>query len=405
MSVLLSHPMAGATVASGTHPLPPRRMVAGLRLQMLKISLWIRVIHIAVRISSPATTWRVLRGLLAMLRQVRSGHRTSKCVPSGAGTHRWDLYAPRYPSLAFDRFVEGELNRIVPLTARGTLQTVYLAITKKCGLRCEHCFEWNALNGAESLSSADLMAMGAKFSAAGATQIFLTGGEPLHRLADIERLAGARINHLDCWIITSGVGLSAEVARRLAASGMAGIVLSLDHWEPASHDAFRGRRGTFAGVEDAARCCTEAGLLVALSLCATRQFTTRENLDRYLDLASRLGAGFIQILEPKAVGHYEGKDVALDSSQLDLLERFHDEVNYDRRFHRAPIICYPDLIKRRVGCLGSGRRFLYVDTDGEVHPCPFCRNRAGNAVYDDAATIIDTLQTRGCPRSCGSASQ
>ena len=53
---------------------------------------------------------------------------------------------------------------------------------------------------------------------------------------------------------------------------------------------------------------------------------------QYAELAKQWGVSFIQILEPKAVGHYAGKDVFVDDGQIQMLEDFFTTYNYDKAY-------------------------------------------------------------------------
>jgi MoaA/NifB/PqqE/SkfB family radical SAM enzyme len=204
------------------------------------------------------------------------------------------------------------------------------------------------------------------------------------------------------WIITSGQGMDDTLASDLAEAGLQGVVLSLDHWDPDLHDAFRGRPGTFRGALAAAGMARAAGLDLALSLCPTRAFMAREeNLWRYAALARDLGAGQILVVEPKAAGHFTGESVELDEAALARFERFYQEVEFGPRHRDLPVFTAPGLVGRRSQCLGNGDRFLYLDPAGEVHPCQFCRGSVGNACTEDLGVLATRLRSTGCPHeSC-----
>jgi len=117
---------------------------------------------------------------------------------------------------------------------------------------------------------------------------------------------------------------------------------------------------------------------------------------QYAELAKSMGVSFIQMLEPRAVGHYDGKDVLLDAVHTRILEEFYLKMNYRRKFRKYPIVCYHGYYQRRTGCFGSGNRSVYVDTDGDLHACPFCRTKMGNALIDDLDETIGQLAAAGC---------
>jgi len=51
-----------------------------------------------------------------------------------------------------------------------------------------------------------------------------------------------------------------------------------------------------------------------------------------------------------------------------------------------------------MGCFGAGNRYLYIDSTGEIHACPFCQNSAGNAVNVKIEDAVSTLRTFGCQK-------
>lgn len=371
-------------------------IVSGWRFRGVIAALWIRAVVAAVRGHGLRGSVRALRGLRRLTTATRAGNTMRKVVRNGA-RYSFDIYTPAFPSPAAERFLEQEIRRNADPATGNVLQTAIVAITKECPLRCEHCCEWENLNGAEVLTREDLRGMVGSLRGRGVTQIFFTGGEPLRRAADLLDAAGDAGHSIDCWIITSGVGLTAPLARQLAAARFTGLVISVDHWNAERHDAFRGRRGAFDAAMAAADHATAAGLLVAFSVCPTRELAQREELERYAALARAKRASFIQIMEPRAVGHYEGRDVLLSAPELRTLETFSDWMNFDPANDGGPIVTYPALYQRRHGCLGAAERYLYLDTNGDAHACPFCRHSRGNVVRDGLDEVVRGLRERGCP--------
>jgi MoaA/NifB/PqqE/SkfB family radical SAM enzyme len=274
------------------------------------------------------------------------------------------------------------------------LPSAFLAITRRCALGCAHCSEWDTLRQPDTLSVGDLLEIVARMLAAGVPQIQISGGEPLLRLDAVEAICRSARDACDLWVLTSGAPLTAELAQRLRAAGATGVMVSLDHWDSTEHDAFRGIPGTFDRAVMGTRHAAAAGLVVALSLTATRGFISADNLERYAALAQRLGAGFIQVLEPRAVGRWAGADVALTNEQVALLEAFDHSMNQERP--EMPLVDYPGLGQRRDGCWGAGDRYLFVDADGGLHACPFCRGTVGSCLVESLEALRDRLRVRGC---------
>ena len=137
-------------------------------------------------------------------------------------------------------------------------------------------------------------------------------------------------------------------------------------------------------------------MVVALSLCVTKEFTTIDNLMTYANLAKKLGVSFIQLLEPRAVGHYSGIDVSLTEEQISILEKFYLEMNYNPKYKNYPLISYHGFSQRRQGCYGAGNRTFYVDTEGDINACPFCQKKSGSVLDNDFELSLKELQNTGC---------
>lgn len=306
-------------------------------------------------------------------------------------------HIPGFPSGALDRFMEGELIRQNGNPhQRFLMNTAIFAITSRCSLQCVHCFEWDNLDVREHLQIEDLMVILEKLEMMGLTHIQFGGGEPLVRFMDLLILIERASLSMDCWLLTSGFGLTSRKAIELKKAGLTGASISLDHWDEAMHNQFRNHDKSFEWVREAVQNCREAGIIVTLAFCATREFTTRENVMRYYELAKEWGAGFIKILEARKTGKFRGKDVTLTSGQVNMLMDFYKESYHDPAYCDYPVVMFPGFDQRQVGCLGAGNRYLYIDSKGEIHACPFCHGSAGNAVKDSISEAAGRLSKSGC---------
>lgn len=373
----------------------PKNRSTGSRQILIRRLIWINILFVALRVfKNPFVAIKNLNAL----RQLRNRYRSNKALPKYArsGKRYFVNYnTPGWPSPAFNRYAAHQLRRFSAAPVP-TLHTLVFAITKKCGFQCEHCCEWLNLNKAETLSKEDLLLIIHRFHALGIAQVQLSGGEPLNRLHDIYFLLDNAPKGIDFWLYTTGHSLTQSKARSLKESGLTGITISLDHCEEEKHNAFRGIKDAFEKAIQAARFAREQDMLVCFSLCATREFISEENLLKYAALARQLDVSFIQVLEPKAVGHYAGKDVLLNNEQQLILETFTDTFNYDPAYAAYPTIVYHDYNKRRFGCSGSGADYVYVDTDGHVHTCPFCQQKLFSAFDDALPGLLLQMKTSGC---------
>ena len=368
-------------------------MVTGPAVWAARAGTFLRATRLAFRDRPPAVAASAVRDLIVAVARRRGFPLPRRRVRAG-GRVFLDPTVPGWPSPALDRFVAGELERIAPTrVGPPPLHLAILAVTRRCPLRCQHCSDWDLLAPEEALTIAELVRIAEDLSGLGVVHLELTGGEPMLRLEAVEAVCRALGPAVDVWVLTSGAGLDAGSAGRLRDAGAVGVAVSLDHWDPARHDAFRGVEGTFERAVEGARAAAAAVRVVALSLSATRE-TRVDDVARLARLARDLGAGFLRILEPRAVGRWAGQDVRLRPEELGLLLRFAQACNAEAS--DLPVIDLPALGQRAVGCFGAGDRYLFVDPTGAVHACPFCRGEAGSARDGGLADAVTRLRARGC---------
>lgn len=378
-------------------PIVPQRILSGIRMKLVRLSIRFVILTILIKnYRNVKVVFNIMKAFNRMRRKVLGDKQINK-VAYVDKKYYWDLYTPGYGSKAFNSFFEGEANRVVPLLKKTKRFTnIFVAFTKKCPLQCQHCFEWDALNGKEKLTLTDIKNIVRKFQDKGTSQIQLTGGEPLLRVNDIIEILKSSRPETEFWVLTSGYNLTNENAKKLKNAGLTGVVISLDHFDPTQHNQFRRFNKAYEWVERSVKNSLAVNLVAALSICVTRTFVTEGNLMQYAELAKFLGVSFIQILEPKAVGHYQGIDVALKEEHEKIIEDFYFKMNYEKKYSKYPIVTYHGYHQRQIGCFGSANRNLYVDTDGDLHACPFCQKKMGNALSDDLDVSIENLQKKSC---------
>lgn len=307
------------------------------------------------------------------------------------------LNVPGWPSEAFESFIKNELTKTDQSDHEASkLHTAIFSITNRCKLHCEHCYERDHISSKDILTIEELKTIQQKLLDQGITHMQYSGGEPLSRMEALVELLSDRREDVDYWILSSGYEMTLETSLRLKENGLTGAVISLDHWNEQLHNSFRKNPKSFYWVGEAVKNCRKVNLATGLSICATREFITEENLWKYADLAKSWGAGFIRILEPRKVGLYRGKDVLLSDSHTKVLENFFLEINSKRKYKDYPIVMYPGYHQRKVGCMGAGNRYIYIDSKGDIHACPFCQGQKGNALRDHIGDSISILKQTGC---------
>ena len=373
-------------------------IITGVWAKLLRICMVLNILFLAVTThKNPSTGIKTLRKVQKKRGTVQGLPGFTKYIKAG-GRYFFSENIPGWPSSAFNGFFRAEIARSTNLQKRPPLSTVIFAITSRCRLGCLHCYEWNNISHHDRLTPENLREIICKLKEYGVNHIQLSGGEPLERFSDLASLIKFSREKADLWLLTSGFGLTLEKALELRNSGLTGADISLDHWEEEKHNRSRNNSKSFYWVKEAVKNCRKAGIATTLSLCAFRSFVTQDNLTKYAKLAKEWGVGFIRILEPRDAGRYKGKDIELGKDQTDLLEDFFQDFNTSNKFIGYPIVTYPGYNQRRMGCFGAGNRYLYIDSAGDIHACPFCQKSAGNAVSIRIEDAVSILKSFGCQK-------
>ena len=217
------------------------------------------------------------------------------------------------------------------------------------------------------------------------------------RFEDLLTLIKETDKSTDTWLLTSGYNLTYQNALQLKKAGLTGVRISIDHWERAKHNTFRGNRKAFAWAADAAENSRKAGLAMGVAICAVKEFLSDTFLMNYLEFARSIRASFVFLLEPRETGHFKNQDVTLPEESVRYLEDFYLKVNSSPENEKYPPVFSPGYHQRRIGCFGAGIRYLYIDSEGSAHACPFCQEKMGDSLKDDLDLMIQGIKQRGCP--------
>jgi MoaA/NifB/PqqE/SkfB family radical SAM enzyme len=302
------------------------------------------------------------------------------------------------PGLPFTHFFE----RISNLTTENQinelsrLAIVQIGFTKKCPLNCEHCYEGKILNQSETVSLSEHKKIVKKLQQNGVPMIQFGGGEPLNRLDDLIEVLKFANDTSDFWIYSSGYGLTLDKALKLKQAGLTGISISIDHFLESEHNAFRRNEKSYNYAIEAVKNAQKVGLLTALTICVTKSFCSVENLDSYHRFAFDLKVPFVQLMEPRATGNYEDMDVSLTAECYQILESFYISRTSEKFYKHLPIIQYTGYQQRKKSCGGAGNRYIYIDTDGFVLSCPFCKNRKSHFLYGNTSIDLQSMRREGC---------
>lgn len=165
---------------------------------------------------------------------------------------------------------------------------IFWEVTKGCNLRCIHC----RATASELSSPLDLHTDEALNLIEQVSQyapiLVLSGGEPLFRRDLFELASYASARGLRVALATNGTLVSKEIARRILASGVRRVAISLDGANAKTHDAFRGIPGAFEAALEGFRNLRALGMSLQINMTIARH--NAHQLPAVLDLAKKLGA-------------------------------------------------------------------------------------------------------------------
>jgi radical SAM protein with 4Fe4S-binding SPASM domain len=168
-----------------------------------------------------------------------------------------------------------------PRTAAERRPIVVWNITRRCNLKCIHCYsDSDAREYPGELTWDQCRGVVDDLAQFGVPGVLLSGGEPLIHPRFFDLAAYARGKGLRLTLSTNGTLIDRDAAQRIKDTGFAYVGISLDGIG-ATHDHFRGRQGAFDKTVAAFRHCKAVGQKVGLRL--TLSAHNIADLDRILD--------------------------------------------------------------------------------------------------------------------------
>ncbi|MFP3178559.1 MAG: radical SAM protein [Thermocladium sp.] len=260
-------------------------------------------------------------------------------------------------------------------------------ITRKCNLKCIHCYIDAGMEDEHELSNEEAMRLVDQFKEVGVPLILMSGGEPLMRrdLIDIAKhAAGLGIKLV---LSTNGTMITREVAEELKGIGFSYIGISLDSIDAEYHDKFRGVKGAFSLALAGIRNSLDAGLDVGLRFTVTAM-----NIERaadYIDFAASIGVNRVTFYHLSASGRagklgrewwYSPQQYArFMETIIKYAEKYAGKLEiettlapYDGIYIALRSGGDPEPYLRFVESTGGcGRKIISIYPNGDVYPCQF----------------------------------
>lgn len=152
-------------------------------------------------------------------------------------------------------------------------------LTRRCNLKCRHCYAVAADHHFPGeLSTDEAYAVLDDLAAFGIPALILSGGEPLSRADTLDIARRSKAHGLYTALSSNGTPIAGAVADEVAAIGFDYVGISLDGIG-ATNDWFRGQDGAFDAALSGVRACVARGIKVGL-----RYTMTSDNAQQLPDL-------------------------------------------------------------------------------------------------------------------------
>ena len=245
-------------------------------------------------------------------------------------------------------------------------------LTHRCPLGCPYCSNPLALDGRDGeLDTQTWKQLFSQAAALGVLQVHLSGGEPLARRDLVELVAHCAEAGLYTNLITSGIGMTAALAGKLAAAGLDHVQLSIQDSQAASADRIAGYDGAFTKKREVAALVVAAGFPLTVNAVIHRANAARAG--EMVELAIALGARRVEIAHAQYYGWAIPNREALMPS-LEQAAAAISEVERLKGVHKGEIVIdhvIPDYHARYPkACMGGwGKRTINVTPQGKALPC------------------------------------
>ena len=270
---------------------------------------------------------------------------------------------------------------------------VGIEVTRRCNFRCGHCYVDAGLPRERELTTREWLPILGQLARAGVETIGWSGGEPL-LVKDLDVLTrAATARGLATSVATNGFLATPERLRRLHASGLHVLQVSLDGPDPKRAGRYRqGPTASFDRARAAIRAGVEAGLHTFV--CALLTPETAPELDEMIALATSLGATGLRYTVWTPVGRARGQAYRERAWRTKGVRRFLEVTARGRSSSglvllvdcpTGPLPAEPD-----VTC-SAGRDVAYITAQGDVYPCTaliFPEYRVGNVRQTPVAKLL-----------------
>lgn len=290
-----------------------------------------------------------------------------------------------------EKRIIGDSQSVIPITAA-------FEITKKCPLRCKHCYNNSGLPGAKELTYEEVKLILGELEKTGVQKVTITGGEPFARQDSIDIIREASKRFIGVMIGSNGFYIDDRVSLELGKinkrNGNIALQISIDGMEKA-HDEIRGVIGSFSKAVESIRLCKKNQLPVLVSM--TLNDSNYKDIDEVAEMCLALKVDQLTLSATVEQGRAKGNNLLRN---IGIEEIFSSIKRAKKKYLPSGLYISLDeeLITRYENGLplnycGAGIDLIAVRENGDISPCVAYPLILGNMLNSSLKEILNSEKT------------
>lgn len=268
------------------------------------------------------------------------------------------------------------------------LRVVFVELTKKCNLRCRHCYVPDCSDSTEyentgQITFADINGLISQIDELGVMELQLTGGEPFILPYAVDILREAQNRLIPCSVFTNGTLITDDVFRYISENNYSLIFyISLDGYKK-THDTFRRSRGAFQKTIKTIKMLLQIGCDVRINTSIGRHNIAE--MRQFIEFVKNEFGVLHRLVTVEPIGRANTKMTITAKEFADLLQSSDNTFEF--------LDSHDSISDWVTPACGIGSSMLFIDAYGNVSFCPTLTQKenseflAGNIAHSSLKDI------------------
>jgi MoaA/NifB/PqqE/SkfB family radical SAM enzyme len=329
----------------------------------------IRLTHLAEKIPRKESYRRKIRWIRELFKQRHPGLQVARRILKEINPH--------HRKKIITNFIVNQLlvgtNRRKEFEAKTGVyppDALLISPTMRCNLRCDGCYSGDYPQGEEmELETIDrVIAEGKEM---GIYLVLFTGGEPFLRTGIFDLFQ--KHEDVGFQIYTNATLVDEKMVDRFAQLGNVMPAISVEGLQ--EHTDSRRGKGQFENDTRVMDLLREAGLFFAVSTTQTRFNTDILTSDEFIDFLVEKGCILMWNFYYVPIGRNPDLGMMATPQQRNKMR---ERLGYFRATKPMLFVDFWNDGHLTQGCMAGGRKYLHINSRGDVEPCVFCHFASDN---------------------------